>query len=110
MKQAEALFLTKTTEAWGQIMEQHGVPAGPMHFVEELFDHPQTLANDLVREMEHPLLGSFRMVGPAFQMSDTRLEPAGPSPILGADTDDVLAAAGYSGEEIDALRESGVIR
>ncbi|MGH2609779.1 MAG: CoA transferase, partial [Tepidiformaceae bacterium] len=110
VKQAEALFLTKTTEEWGTLMERHGVPAGPMHFVEELFDHPQTLANDLVREMEHPLLGSFRMVGPAFQMSDTRLEPVTPSPILGADTDDVLAGAGYSGEEIGALREAGVIR
>jgi crotonobetainyl-CoA:carnitine CoA-transferase CaiB-like acyl-CoA transferase len=110
VRQAEALFLTKTTDEWGRIMEEHGVPAGPMHFVEELFDHPQTQANDLVREMEHPLLGTFRMVGPAFQMSDTRLEASTPSPVLGADTDAVLGAAGYSDAQIGSLREAGVIR
>jgi hypothetical protein len=66
-----------------------------MHFVEELFDHAQTQANDLVTDIEHPLLGHLRMVGPAFQMSDTRLEATTPSPLLGADTDDILASAGY---------------
>ena len=109
VKQAEALFLTKTTDEWGRIFEQNGAPAGPMHFVEELFGHAQTAANNLVTEIEHPLLGHMRMVGPAFQMSDTPLAPRTPSPMLGADTDDVLAGAGYADDAIAALREAGVI-
>lgn len=108
--EAEALFLTKTTEEWGAILEEHGVPSGPLHFVEELFDHPQTLENGLVAEVEHELLGHLKMVGPAFQMSETPLAVQGPSPMLGGHTETVLASAGYSDDEINAFRESGVIR
>ena len=109
VRAAEALFLTKTTEEWGRLFEENGAPAGPMHFVEELFEHPQTEANGLVTEIDHPLLGRMRMVGPAFQMSETQLEAITPSPILGADTNDVLAQAGYTPDAIAALREAGVI-
>ncbi len=106
---AEALFRAKTTAQWGAIFEEYGVPAGPMHYIEELFDHPQTAANGLVADIEHPILGHLRMVGPPFQMSETPLAPQGPSPILGADSDDILAAAGYSASEVQELRASGVI-
>jgi formyl-CoA transferase len=108
--EAEALFLTKTTEEWGAILEEHGVPSGPLHFVEELFEHPQTLENGLVAEVDHGLLGHMKMVGPAFQMSETPLGVQGPSPVLGGDTEVVLTAAGYSEADITALRDSGVIR
>jgi crotonobetainyl-CoA:carnitine CoA-transferase CaiB-like acyl-CoA transferase len=108
--EAEALMRTKTTEEWGAIFERHGVPAGPLYFIEELFGHPQTLENGLEVELEHPALGHMRMVGPPFQMSATPLEAQGPSPMLGADTDTVLGEAGYSSGEIEAMRASGAIR
>src|SRR5690606_17715863 len=108
--EAEALFRSKTTEEWGVIFEKHGVPAGPLHFIEELFDHPQTLANGLQVEIDHPLLGNLKMVGPPFQMSESKLAPQGPSPMLGQHTDDVLAEAGLTSEQVDKLRAAGVIR
>jgi CoA:oxalate CoA-transferase len=110
VEEAEALYRTKTTEEWAKILEANGVPAGPVHFVEELFGHPVIASNGLEVEIEHPLLGKLRMVGPPFQMSGTPLAPQGPSPLLGADTDTVLAEAGYSPAEVDAMREAGVIR
>lgn len=109
VREAEALFRTKKTEEWGKIFEQHGVPAGPVLFIEELFGHPQTAENGLEVEMEHPMLGHMRMVGPPFQMSETPLAAQGPSPMLGENTDDVLAEAGYSSEQIEAMREAGII-
>lgn len=108
--EAEALFRTKTTEEWGALFEKHGVPAGPLHFIEELFNHPQTMANGLQVEIDHPLLGNLKMVGPPFQMSESKLAPQGPSPMLGEHTDDVLAEAGLSSDQIDQLRAAGVIR
>jgi crotonobetainyl-CoA:carnitine CoA-transferase CaiB-like acyl-CoA transferase len=107
---AETLFLTKTTADWIEILSAKNVPCGPLHFVEELFEHEQTAANGLVTEMEHPLLGHFRMVGAPFQMSETPLEPREPSPMLGEDTDAVLAEYGVSDERVAALRSAGVIR
>lgn len=108
--EAEALFRTKTTADWGERLQVQGVPSGPVHFVEELFGHPQVAANGLQVEMDHDLLGHLKMVGPPFQMSETPLAPQGPSPILGADTDTVLAEAGYTPDQITHLRETGVIR
>jgi len=107
--EAEHLFMSKTTEEWGVILEKNGVPSGPLHFIEELFEHPQTIENGLVVDIEHELLGHLRMVGPPFQMSETPLAPQGPSPVLGGNTDSVLIHAGLSPEEIDHLRANGVI-
>ena len=51
----------------------------------------------------------MRMVGPAFQMSGTPLAPQGPSPVLGADTAQVLREAGYTEEEIEGMAAAGFI-
>jgi len=110
VEEAEALFLTKSTDEWIAVLEKHGVPAGPLFFVEELFDHPQTKENGLVVELEHPLLGKMRMVGPPFQMSKSPLAAQGPSPMLGGDADEVLGEYGFSSAEVQALRESGALR
>jgi crotonobetainyl-CoA:carnitine CoA-transferase CaiB-like acyl-CoA transferase len=107
---AETLLRTKTTEEWAEILEANGVPAGAVYFIEELFGHPQVTENGLETELEHELLGHLRMVGPPFQMSETPLAPQGPSPVLGADNERVLAEAGYSEEEIGRMRDTGVIR
>ncbi|MCA9829805.1 MAG: CoA transferase [Dehalococcoidia bacterium] len=107
--EAEALFRTKSTAEWGSLLQQHGVPSGPVHFIEELFEHPQAVENGLVTEMDHPLLGHMKMVGPAFQMSGTPLAPQGPSPVLGADTAQVLREAGYTEEEIAGMAAAGFI-
>lgn len=109
MKEAEDLFRTKSTEEWGVIFEKHGVPAGPVLFIEELFDHPQTIENGLQVHMEHPLLGGMKLVGPPFQMSESPLAAQFPSPMLGEHNDEVMAEAGLSPERVAELRAAGII-
>ncbi len=110
VKQAEAVFLERTTDEWLALFDEAGVPAGPFKFTQELMDDPQVTANDLQVDVEHPLVGTVRMVGPPLQMSETRLQVQGPSPALGQHTDEILSSLGYSGEQIASLREAGVIR
>ena len=38
MSAAEAVFLSRTTQDWLNLLDGAGVPAGPVRFVEELFD------------------------------------------------------------------------
>jgi alpha-methylacyl-CoA racemase len=50
-----------------------------------------------------------RLLGAPVKMSRTPGGPQGPGPVLGADTDEVLADAGYSADEIEALKDSGAV-
>ena len=108
-RRAEALFRSKTTEEWSAILEQRGIPAGPVRFVEEMFNDPQVRDNGLMTDLDHAEVGKVRMVGPMAHFSETPLEMA-PSPALGQHTEAVLGELGYPAEEIRQWRERGVIR
>jgi crotonobetainyl-CoA:carnitine CoA-transferase CaiB-like acyl-CoA transferase len=106
----EARFLERGVEEWLDHLDRCGVPSGPVLFAEELLDDPQVHANGLMVELEHPTVGKIRMVGPPIQMSETPLEAQSASPVLGADTDSILAGLGYDAGHIEELRAAGVIR
>ena len=74
-----------------------------------MIDDPQVQALGIMVDLEHPLTGPERMVGPPFNMSATPPQAEGASPPLDGDTDEVLIEYGYSAEEIAALRSSGAI-
>jgi crotonobetainyl-CoA:carnitine CoA-transferase CaiB-like acyl-CoA transferase len=110
VEDVEAQFETRTTAEWLTILDGAGVPSGPVRFVQELFDDPQVLANDLVVDLEHPLAGHLKMVGPTLKMSDTPAQVKASSPPLGQDTDAILKSLGYTAEQIEELRGKGVTR
>ena len=109
MRQAEEAFLQRTATEWLDLLDQRGIPAGPVRFIEEVFDDPQVRANNLVAELEHRDAGKLRMVGPLAKFSGTPLEATAP-PALGQHTDEVLAELGFSPEEIDGWRSDGALR
>ena len=109
VREAEALFAKKPTGDWVKILDDAGVPCGPVKFTEELLEDPQVLDNDLIAEFDHPLMGPVRMAGPMIQMNETPLAVQGSSPTLGEHTDDVLRELGYDEARIGALRERGVL-
>ena len=107
-REAEDKFRERTTDEWLTTLEGQGIPAGPVRFVEELFDDPQVLANGLVADLEHRDAGTLRMVGPLARFSETPLQ-ANPSPALGQHTDEILGSLGFSEAEIQRWRELGVV-
>jgi formyl-CoA transferase len=106
----EGLIRTKTSHEWVEAFENGGVPVSPVHFVQELLDHPQIVQNELAVELDHEISGPQVMVGPAWKMSESPPAPQGAAPPLGRDTDAILGSVGYSAEEIDAMRTDGVVR
>jgi formyl-CoA transferase len=110
VRKAEAKFREKTVTEWLTLLDDAGVPAGPVKFVEELLEDEQVKANGLVTSLRHTLAGETRSVGPMVQMSGTPLSPVRSSPGLGEHTEEILGGLGYSPEQIEVLRSSGVTR
>ena len=108
MRQAAAVFLQRSAAEWLALLEERGIPAGPVRFVEELFDDAQVQANGLVAELEHRDAGKVRMVGPLANFSETPLEASAP-PALGEHTDEILRELGYAPEEITGYRNGGAL-
>jgi crotonobetainyl-CoA:carnitine CoA-transferase CaiB-like acyl-CoA transferase len=94
---------------WMQLLDGAGIPSGPINSVAEALSSPQTVARDMVVEIDHPAAGTVRTLGLPIRFSATpasiRLAP----PLLGADTDSVLAELGLGTEDIEALRSRSVI-
>jgi alpha-methylacyl-CoA racemase len=63
----------------------------------------------MVVELDQPGVGPVRQLGFPIKLSRTPGRMRAPGPVLGEHTDDVLAAAGYSDEEVAALKESGAV-
>lgn len=91
------------------ILEKAGVPAGPIHTIDEVFDHPQAKHYQLRQEVEHTTLGTIQQIGFPLALSGTPPEIRLPPPTLGEHTAEILAEIGYSAEKIAALQEAKAI-
>ncbi|NQW17568.1 MAG: CoA transferase [Chloroflexi bacterium] len=106
---SEKILSESTTEEWITRFEKVGVACAPIRFVDEMHNNPQALANGLIIEQQHPVLGTYRTPGPISAMSESPPESGIASPMLGQHTNDILTEAGYSGDEIDGLRAAGAL-
>ena len=105
----DAVTRKRRLEEWLAEFEEAGIPAGPINDYGEALADPQVGANRLVREVDSPVSGRQRVVGPPYRLSETPASVRRAAPGLGEHTDEVLASLGYEPAEIDALRRQGVI-
>jgi len=103
-------FKTRPTAEWLRLLEEESVPAGPVASIGEMLDLPQTLARDMVVEVEHSKLGPVRTIGFPVKFSGTPVSVERGAPLLGEHTREVLAELGYSDDEIEEFIRSGVVR
>jgi crotonobetainyl-CoA:carnitine CoA-transferase CaiB-like acyl-CoA transferase len=92
-----------------QVFGEH-VPCAAVRPIEDIFDHPQVLAEDLVATLDHPQVGRYRAMQGPIKFTDTPGPVPKPAPTFGQHSDEILAGCGYSAEEIAALRQRGVVR
>ena len=101
---------TKPSAHWLKVINEAGVPCGPINDIAMTFAEPQTQHLGIARTVHHPVLGDIKVVGQPINMSDAPQPDAlGPTPDLGEHTDAILGALGYSASAIADLRARGVV-
>ena len=104
-----AALAARTALEWEEIFGER-VPCAAVRQIEDMFDHPQVLAEDLVTTLDHPVVGRYRTMTKPVKFSETPGPAPTAAPVFGQHSDAVLAGYGYSSAEIAALRERGVVR
>jgi len=102
-------FAERSSAEWLEILEATGIPAGPINDVLAAFASPEATARGMTVEMEHPAWGLIRQVGIPFEFSATPASIRTPPPLLGQDTDEILAELGFTAKAARALHETGVV-
>ncbi len=105
----EALTRRRTSAHWIEAFAAAGVPAGPIHSVEQCFADPQVATLGMDPAVEHPALGRVRLVGQAVKMSRTPQKMRAPTPELGQHSEAILGEIGYDADAIADLRARGVV-
>jgi crotonobetainyl-CoA:carnitine CoA-transferase CaiB-like acyl-CoA transferase len=106
----EAALRTKTTADWIAILNEMGVPAGPIYSIKDMFADPQVRELKIEWPIDHPKLGKVSLVGQPIHLSNyPRNEQPRPSPDKAQHTDAILQELGYAESEILALREKHVV-
>ncbi len=105
-EELDAVLSTRTTAEW---IEAFGgrVPAAPVNDVRAALENPFVTEGGRVRTVDHPS-GPIRLLAPPVTCPGEDL-PCAAAPALGADTDAVLAEAGFTAAEIAELRRSGAV-
>jgi len=99
----------KTVNEWIKLFSEKNIPCGPIHTIDQVFEHPQVLARDMVVQVEHPEAGMVKLVGSPVKLSRTNTKIERHPPMAGEHTWEILQEAGFSFEEITYFKENNII-
>ena len=93
-----------------ELLQRAGVPAAPVLANWEIVSDPHLHERGYWVELVHPETGLERWEGLPWRLSGLPAREHGPAPLLGQHSDEVLSEAGFTPQEIAALRERGVVK
>jgi crotonobetainyl-CoA:carnitine CoA-transferase CaiB-like acyl-CoA transferase len=102
-------FAQRPADDWVRLLNERGIYSARVQDYEEIARDPQVLANGYIAEVPRPDGAPLRMVTTPVQLSATPARIRGLAPEHGQHTEEVLLEAGYTWEEIAALRREGAV-
>lgn len=98
-----SVFAQRTRDEWTNLLEGTDACFAPVLTLQEAPSHPQNVVRGVFTEVK-----GGRVPGPPIRYSATPCEPGAPSTV-GADTTEILTQAGFTSDDVESLRSSGVI-
>jgi CoA:oxalate CoA-transferase len=114
-RQALIAILENKTKAYKlkdlqKILDDAGVPNGPIWSVDRVLTAEQTYALEMVKEIDHPTCGKIKVTGVPVKLSQTPGAVKLPPPTLGQHTEELLMGIlGYPKVAVEKLRREGAI-
>jgi formyl-CoA transferase len=99
----------KDSATWIRILNDAGVPCGPIYRVDEAFADPQVRHLEMAQPVHSPALGDLTILGHPVSHGDRRLPIRAPAPELGQDNEEILTSLGYTKDQIADLTHRGVV-
>jgi crotonobetainyl-CoA:carnitine CoA-transferase CaiB-like acyl-CoA transferase len=105
----EAITQERPSEDWIKLLNDAGVPCGPVNSIDQTFADEQVQFLEMAQSVTSPKLGELSILGHPVSFNGKRNPLRKAAPELGEDTHAVLTDLGRSADEIVALENDGVI-
>jgi formyl-CoA transferase len=109
-KELAPTFKTQTREEWLKRLAINDVPVAPLYNVAEALTDPQVAHLQLVAEVEHPVAGKMRFVGPPVGYDHLVQQPNLPAPLLGEHSAFIVRELGHGDAALRRLQDQGIVR
>ena len=103
------VFATNTVAHWVKVIDDAGVPVGPINKTSDVVADAQVKARDMFLPIDHPNVPDLRVPNSPIKLQGTPARLRRPPPLLGQHNDEVLAELGYAAADIAVLKNAGVI-
>jgi len=105
----DSFLAAKTSAEWIGLLNEAGVPCGPIYSIDAMFADPQVVHLGIATNVQKVTGETFQVVGQPMLLSRTPSRIVASPPELGEHTVEVLQEFGFSSEEVASLRRTKVI-
>jgi len=107
----EQALATRTANEWWRLLNEAGVPAGPVFTVAEALDHPQVRDRGMIAKFaDAPGVGrDIHVVRSGVKLNGKAPSVDTPPPLLGQHSDEILAELGYGTADIEQMKQQGAV-
>ena len=104
-----ARTVKKTSAEWIELLNEAGVPCGPIYTIDKMFADSQVQQLAMAQPVVHPKLGKIEIVGQGVKLVRTPAQVRRPAPDRGAHTREVLAEFGCDAATLEDLERRGIV-
>ncbi len=109
IKLIAAKIKLKTRAEWTQLLDEAGIPNGPINNVKEALESEQAVSRDMIVQVGHPTIPDLKLVGSPLKFSKTPVTIERHPPLHSEHTAKVLMDLGYSKDEIFKMKQDQII-